>query len=150
MSLENWPETTQWVGGREEYGRWGLAQNHLEVERYKRLQIETLQVPGTGEWTASRSLPTDALFPHSYTVTKEYSQPHLTSRKCGLVPVLLSRDLSKPWFSLMQTRNGMTPATVPCNREHQRQGDSAPFPHSLLCTVTSVPTPAHRCQGMPC
>lgn len=82
--------------------------------------------------------------PHTSTVTNEYLQPHLTSQECGLVPILSTTELSEPWFS---PRNGMTPATVPCNRAHERQGGSAPFPHRLL--RGRLPFPSHLCPQMP-
>lgn len=83
--------------------------------------------------------------PHTYTVTNEYLQPHLTSQECGLVPILSTTELSEPWFS---PRNGMTPATVPCNRAHERQGGLAPSPTvSYAADSPSLPTSAHRCQG---
>lgn len=153
MSWESQPKATHCVGGQEGYASASWFRNHrLFIYAWKGRGYKKgyVQIQGTGEWAASRnvssdSLPTDALFPHNYTITKEYLQPHLTSQECGLMlPVLSTTELSEPCFS---PRNGMTPATVPCNRECERQGDSGPFPHCLLrCRLTF---PSHLSPQMP-
>lgn len=148
MSWESQPKITNCVGGQEGNGgasRFGTIGFYLCLggERLQKATNTDLTDPRYRD-VSSESLPTDALFPHNYTLTNEYLRPHLTSQECGLIPALSTTELSEPCFS---PRNGITPATVPCNRERERQSDSGPSPTiSYAADSPSLPTSAHRCQ----
>lgn len=84
-----------------------------------------------------------------YKAVNGHPQPHLTSHKCGLVPVLLSTDLSEPqgFFFLLCKIERDDSSYCALNA-----GVTQPsFPTvSYSAVPPSLPTSAHRCQEIAC